>query len=285
VELDDAHSIVAARPRDNFLARFNQKGQKPQVLAANIGLVLCLASPASPPFRPRFLDRVLVQAEASGIEAVIVLNKCDLWGGRTFQNGDGAPRQSVPRPPPRKPRDAGLPLPPQKVKTRLADYERIGYRILRISAQTGEGLPELEKLIAGKTSVLLGQSGVGKSTLLNALNPSLQLKTGAVNEKWDRGNHTTTQPVLYELPPNDDGESAAAKIIDTPGIRRMVPWGVSAADLPLYLKEFAPYAGKCAFGLSCTHLSEPGCAILAAVESGAISGERYESFLRMRAEL
>jgi ribosome biogenesis GTPase len=284
--------ILSVCGRNNLFVRFNQKEGKPQALAANVDLALCVTTPSSPPFRPRFLDRLLVQAEASGIPACIICNKYD--------------RESDP-----------------DVEERLEDYTRIGYPALRVSARTGQGLDALRELAAGKRSVLLGQSGVGKTSLINALAPGLDLKTGEINEKYDRGNHTTSLSVLFEistifqggsLPPNerlrlsspplrggpqtnDDGgqensetvSTAApqrpAFLIDTPGIRRMVPWGVSASGLVLCLKEFAPLAGSCAYGLSCTHHTEEGCKIMEAVAAGVIHEDRYESFLRMTREL
>jgi ribosome biogenesis GTPase len=243
--------ITALEERRNVLSRFNQKGQKSQAIAANIDFALCMTTPLSPPFRPRFLDRLLVQAEVSGIAPVILCNKWDLFDGEAA------------------------------VEERLSDYRRIGYSILRISVKTGAGLDELHALMAGKTSALLGQSGVGKSSLLNALSPGLSVKTGAVNEKYDRGNHTTAQSVMLMLP----GFVEPTFLIDTPGIRRMVPDGVKAEDLALYMKEFAGYAGRCAYGLSCSHRGEPGCKILEAAAQGLIHEDRYESFLRIGDEL
>ncbi|MDR2470590.1 MAG: ribosome small subunit-dependent GTPase A [Treponema sp.] len=245
--------ITAVRERRGILTRFNQKGQKSQILAANVSLVLCVTSPVSPPFRPRFVDRLLVQAEAAGLTPLILCNKYDLAGQA----------------------EAGM-------EERLRDYERIGYAVLRLSAKTGQGMDELRRLMAGAVSVILGQSGVGKSTLINGLSPGLNMKTGRINEKYDRGNHTTTLSVMLEL----SRESAPSTfVIDTPGIRRMVPDGVSPADLIHYMKEFAPLAGRCTYGLSCSHKSEPGCGIREAVAAGTIHRDRYESFVRIGEEL
>jgi len=243
--------ITAAEERRNILTRFNQKGQKSQILAANIDLALCMTSPASPPFRPRFLDRLLVQAEVSGITPVILCNKWDLFDGDN------------------------------DTEERLSDYRRIGYKVLRISVKTGAGLDELRSLITGKTSALMGQSGVGKTSLVNILSPGLSMKTGAVNEKFNRGNHTTSLSVMLKLP-LPGGNSY---LIDTPGIRRMVPDGIKAEDLTLYMREFAEFSGRCTFGLSCSHRSEPGCKILEAAANGIIHRDRYESFLRIGDEL
>ena len=253
----DGGQIVSLEKRRNEFARFNQKGQAPQLLAANVDLVVCVTSPSSPPFRPRFLDRALLQADAAGIPAAIVCNKYDLAGSESLAETD--------------------------LEERLSDFERIDCPVFRLSAITGEGLDEFKRFIAGKLSVLIGQSGVGKSSLIKALMPELEIKTGVINEKFDRGNHTTTQGVLLETP--GVGISSAIRIIDTPGIRRFAPAGVPADDLILYMREFAPLAGKCSYGLSCSHRTEPGCKIMEAVYSGVIHEDRYESFLRILDEL
>jgi ribosome biogenesis GTPase len=259
--------ILALEERRNVFTRLNQKNLGPhrsavsQILAANIDLVLCVTTPVSPPFRPRFLDRALLQADIAGIPPVILLNKEDL------------PGEDI---------DA---------EERLEDLRRIGYPLLRVSALTGAGLEDLRTLIGGKVSVLVGQSGVGKSSLIRALIPDLDIRIGSLNEKYDRGNHTTTMSALLDIPGGARGAEKQSPrpeetfIIDTPGIRRFVPDGIGAEDLILYLREFAPLAGKCTYGLSCSHVTEPGCKILEAVSAGVIHEDRYESFLRIRDEL
>ena len=256
--------ITGLGKRRNFFARFNQKGQATQILASNVDLVLCVTSLCSPPFRPRFLDRVLLQADIAGIPAAIVCNKYDLADDSSDDVID--------------------------IEERLSDFERIGCPVFRISVHTGEGMEELQRFIKGKISVLVGQSGVGKSSLIRVLAPhlDLEIKTGAINEKYDRGNHTTTQPVLLDL----DGST---RIIDTPGIRRFVPdfplseedpGGAAGADnLISYMREFSSLAGKCSYGLSCSHKTEPGCKVMEAVDAGVIHEDRYVSFLRIREEL
>ena len=277
VEVEDGGSngsrlILGVEARRNVFARFNQKGQAPQLLAANVDIVLCVTSPFSPPFRPRFVDRVLAQADAAGIPAAVICNKYDLAAADSPAGFD-----------------SGWP----DVEERLSDFERIGYPVFRLSARTGEGLDEFRNFIAGKFSVLAGQSGVGKSSLVKALIPELEIKTGAINEKFDRGNHTTTQAVLLDVPIHDvpdrnaAGPDAAYKtwIIDTPGIRRFALTGILPEELILHMREFAPLAGKCSYGLSCSHETEPGCKIMEAVAAGVIHEDRYESFLRIREEL
>ncbi|MDR1352821.1 MAG: ribosome small subunit-dependent GTPase A [Treponema sp.] len=245
--------ILAVEERRNRFTRFNQKGlganrsAASQLLAANVDLVICVTSPASPPFRPRFLDRALVQTEIAGIPAVIVCNKWDLFDGDIDTD------------------------------ERLEDFARIGYPVLRVAAKTGEGMEGLRLLAAGKLSVLVGQSGAGKSSLINALLPGTGARVGGINEKYDRGNHTTAMSVLFEGP--------GIRLIDTPGIRRLLPDGVTGGELIHYMREFAPLAGKCSYGLSCSHQSEPGCKVLEAAAAGAIHEDRYESYLRIREEL
>ncbi|MCL2761936.1 MAG: ribosome small subunit-dependent GTPase A [Treponema sp.] len=240
--------IIALEERKNLFSRFNQKGNCPQLLAANVDLVLCMTTRVSPPFRPRFLDRVLLQADIAGIPAVIVCNKVDI------ANND------------------------VDIDERLEDYKRLGYTVLELSAVTGKGIDELRKTISGKYAVLVGQSGVGKSSLINALLPELNIKTGAINEKYDRGNHTTTLAFMVEVAPDTN-------IIDTPGIRRFVPAGIGPQEVALHMREFAPLAGKCTYGLSCSHRIEPGCKIMEAVAAGIIHEDRYESFMRIHDEL
>ena len=247
--------ILGLRERKNKFTRFNQKGQKPQIIASNVDLVLCVSSVDAPPFRPRFIDRALVQADEAEIPAAIICNKYDLAGDGAFADPD--------------------------VEERLSDFERINCPVFRISVYSGQGLNDLKEFIAGKFSVLMGQSGVGKSSIVNALSPGLDIKTGMINDRYNRGSHTTTQPMLFDLP----GMPAGTRIIDTPGIRRFAPAGIPAEDLILYMREFAPLAGKCSFGLSCTHETERGCKIMEAVDAGVIHEDRYESFLRIREEL
>jgi ribosome biogenesis GTPase len=265
VEADPHHPgrgmIRGLEERRTVFTRFNQKGlgagrsAVSQLLAANVDLVICVTSPAAPPFRPRFLDRVLIQAAAAGIAPLIVCNKCD------------------------------LPMDDPDVEERLEDFRRIGYPVLRLSAKTGGGLAALRAFIGGSISVLVGQSGVGKSSLINALIPESRIRVGTLNEKYDRGNHTTTMAAMVELPPLGDAQNSPAFLIDTPGIRRFVPHGVAPEDLILYMREFAPLAGTCTYGLSCSHRTEPGCKIMEAVHAGVIHEDRYESFLRVRDEL
>ena len=248
--------ILGFEKRRNEFGRFNQKGNAQQILASNVDIVFCVTSFSSPPFRPRFIDRVLLQADAAGIPAAIICNKYDLAG------------EIDP--------DAGL-----DIEERLSDYERIGHPVFRLSAKTGEGLDKFKSFAAGKFSVLTGQSGVGKSSLLNIISPGLNIKTGAINEKYKRGVHTTTQGILFQVREGN----VSTRFVDTPGIRRFALAGIPPEDIILHMKEFAPLAGKCSYGLSCSHISEPGCKLMEAVDAGIIHEDRYVSFLKIRQEL
>jgi len=237
--------ILSLEERRNIFCRFNQKEAASQILAANVDLVLCICTPVSPPFRPRFIDRVLLQADAAGIETLVICNKIDL----EYDDVD--------------------------IDERIEDFKRIGYKVLNLSAKTGEGLDELRREVEGKTSVLTGQSGVGKSSLLNILQPGLNIREGLLNEKYDRGVHTTTMSFMVEL-------AGGTRLIDTPGVRLFIPDGIKEEEVILHMKEFAPLAGKCSFGMSCSHKTESGCKIMEAVHAGVIHEDRYESFLRIR---
>jgi ribosome biogenesis GTPase len=239
--------VTAFCPRRNVFGRYNEKGRAKQSIAANIDLVVCVSSPAFPPFRPRFVDRVAILAEAARVPLLIALNKADL----------GVDEDTA---------------------ERLELYGQLGYSFLSCSAATGEGVEALADRLRGITSVFVGQSGVGKSSLLNAIEPSLELRTGEISEKFARGKHTTTMAELFVL---DSGR----RIIDTPGVRRLALRGIEPGELDAYFPELSGLSPLCEFGLSCTHKDEPGCRITRAVEEGLVHPDRYESYLRVRYEL
>ena len=251
----DQGQITALIPRRNGFIRWNQKTRSPQLLAANIDLLLCVTTPVNPPFRPRFTDRTLVQAAAEGIPALIIVNKIDL----------------------------GIPEP---VRERIRDWQRIGVQVCEVSAKTGEGLETLARLLSGKTCAVTGQSGVGKSSLLNSLDPSLALKTADISFKYDRGIHTTTQGIFLPMTfTAQDGTLLPFNIIDTPGIRHFALWGIKPDEVIFYFPEMEKAAIQCAFGLSCSHIHEQGCRILEELEVGHIHPDRYESWRSMHDEL
>lgn len=252
--------ILSLVPRKNAFIRWNVKGRAPQLLAANLDYIILVTTPGEPEFRPRFIDRELVQAEYQNLTPIIVVNKYDLPESQDedFQN-------------------------------RLSIWEEVGYKVMRISAKTGEGLPELAELITGKLSALVGQSGIGKSSLVNVLDNSCVLKTGSLSRKYGKGSHTTTKGTLMHIHLNESivggVQNAYASIIDTPGVRRFVLNDINADELALYFPEIEPLVGSCKFGTNCKHESEPGCKILEAVQSGVVSEERFESFRRIREEI
>ncbi len=238
--------ICALLPRRTRLVRWNKKGRAPQVIAANAELAICVCSPGSPPFRPRFIDRLIVAAESGGMTPVVLLNKCD------------------------------LPVSPE-IRERLDHYARMDYAILSCSASRGDGLGELAAVLAGRTSVMVGQSGVGKSSLLNALSPGIAQRVGEVSQKHDRGSHTTNFSALLSL---ENG----GRVIDTPGVRELELADILPEEVGFHFRDFSPFSGSCSFQ-PCLHADEPGCAVMTAVESGLIHYDRYESYLRILAEL
>jgi len=242
--------ILSLLPRRNHFVRLNQKLNAPQLLASNLDFALIVTTPDEPPFRPRFVDRAIIQAVAEHITPVVVLNKCDLAIDDDTED-------------------------------RLADWERLGYRVLRVSARTGAGLDDLLDLLAGHASAFVGQSGVGKSSLLNALDRDVGARTASLSEKYGRGTHTTTKGSLFHLA----ASSGVTSIIDTPGVRRFMLHDIAADDVALYFPEMEKLIGSCSWGMSCTHESEPGCKILEAVYAGVIHEQRYESWQRIRDEI
>ena len=265
---DDKGQILSLLPRKNTFLRWNVKGRCPQLLASNLDYLVLVTTPDEPPFRPRFIDRALAQAEHQGIEPVIVCNKFDL-AQKMLSEGRNDEYEEI--------------------EKRLSIWEDLGYRVMRISAKTGEGMTDFASFLENHLTAFVGQSGVGKSSLVNVMDNTCVLKTGSLSKKYGRGSHTTTKGTLIRLTLNESLtggiKGASASIIDTPGIRRFVLDDVEGDDLHLYFKEFKPFVGKCKFGLGCTHITEPGCAIKEAVENGEITEERYDSWLRIRDEL
>ena len=249
---DNRGQVVSLVKRTNHFVRLNQKENTPQLLAANLDLLVIVTTPDEPPFRPRFVDRALIQADAEHIKPLVLVNKCDLETESDTEE-------------------------------RLMEWIRLGYEVMCVSAKTGEGMDDFASRLAGRVSAFVGQSGVGKSSLLNALDKTLAERTSELSEKYGRGTHTTTKGKLFHLPPDTDGKIAS--IIDTPGVRRFMLHDIPAKDLVLYFPEMEALVGTCSWGLSCTHENEPGCKILEAVYAGVIHEQRYESWQRIRDEI
>jgi ribosome biogenesis GTPase len=230
-------------PRQRVLSRCPPPPRPPveQVILANPDQVVVVFSLRNPPLSPFMLDRYLVACAAAQLPVLIVLNKADL-----LEEDD-------------------LEL--------IALYRAIGYTVLTTSALSGEGLEALREALRGKVSVLVGPSGVGKSSLLNALWPELDLEVGEISTYHDRGRHTTVVACLLHPEPG-------TYVADTPGLRQFRLWDIAPEQLEAFFPEMAPYLGRCRFK-PCTHLHEPGCAVRAAVERGEISELRYESYSKM----
>jgi ribosome biogenesis GTPase len=192
------------------------------------------------------LDRFLVIAEANELQAHIVINKVDLVG------------ETI-------------------VREQFADYVAAGYPLSCTSARAGIGVEELHTALIGKTSALSGPSGVGKSSLINAMYPGLNLRVGAISESVNKGRHTTVGATLHPLP-------GGGFIVDTPGLREVGMWQLDPEQLDACFPEFVEYLGECRFG-DCSHRMEPGCAIREAVSNHTISELRYDSYLKLREEL
>lgn len=216
--------------------------EREQVIIANPDQVIIVFSLRSPPLNTFLLDRYLVACEAEELPAIIVANKVDL-------------------------------LPAEEKTQPLRLYEGIGYRVLYTSVASGENIEALRSLLRGKISVLTGPSGVGKSSLLNALWPHLELPVGEISTYHDRGKHTTVVSMLLNPEPD-------IYVADTPGMRTFLLWDIDPEQLEAFFPEMRPYLGKCRY-LPCTHMHEPGCAVKAAVEEGKIHPLRYESYRRM----
>jgi len=237
----DRRRIEDLLPRRTVLSRTDPGNPHLQrIIAANIDVVVNVVSLKSPPLRPGLIDRYLIATGKSGAQPLLCVNKIDLLAS--------ADELEAVRP-----------------------YQNAGLVVVLCSASSGQGIAELSEALGQKLCVFAGHSGVGKSSLLNALDPRLDVVTGAVSEGNDKGRHTTTSSALYHLP-------GGAIVIDTPGIREFGLWDVTRDDLRLYYREFA--ACSCAFS-DCSHTHEPGCGVKAAVDSGHVAPARYQGYLRI----
>jgi ribosome biogenesis GTPase / thiamine phosphate phosphatase len=242
--------IEAVEPRTRALSRLaRHTGDVEQVILANPDQALFLFAVRNPDPHPRLLDRFLVMAESRALPALIGVNKMDL-DVETAEGGSLA-------------------------RSTFGRYER-AYPVFYLSAKTGLGLDGLKDALEGKITAVAGPSGVGKSSLLNALDPSRARQVGAISEATGKGRHTTIATTLHRVP-----GPVPTYLADTPGIRALSLQGVVLAELDRYFPEMRPYLDRCRYA-DCAHLEEPGCAVREAVEAGGIDGERYASYVSLR---
>ena len=244
----DASWITAIEPRRNYIIRrASNLSKESHIIGANIDQTMLVITLFHPTTSTTFIDRYLATAEAYGVEAIIVINKVDLIT-------DSEDKEYL---------DAVVNL-----------YTTIGYKVICVSAKTELGIDKLRDSLKNKTTLLAGNSGVGKSTIINALIPGLDVKTGSISDVHDTGMHTTTFSELYHLP---DGEDAGS-IIDTPGVRGFGTIDFDRYETAHYFRDLFAVSHDCRFG-NCTHTHEPGCAVRQAVEDHLIAESRYASYL------
>ena len=247
-EADEGGDYVIADilPRRNYvIRRASNLSKESHIIAANVDQALLMASLRSPETPTEFVDRFLVTCEAYKVPVTILLSKLDL-------------------------QDA------EAVAEFRAVYEGAGYRVLEVSVREGRGVEEVRELLAGRTTLVSGNSGVGKSTLIQAIDPSLDIRTGEISESHHKGRHTTTFSTMYPL-------AGGGAVIDTPGIKGFGLIDIDEAELWHYFPEMMRVAPACRF-YNCTHTHEPGCAVTEAVKAGEIAWPRYESDLQIRDE-
>ncbi|MBN1909715.1 MAG: ribosome small subunit-dependent GTPase A [Pirellulales bacterium] len=244
VDETDAHTregiIERVEPRRGSLCRTSRGRQ--QVLVTNVDQVLIIASAAEPRLKPNLIDRLLITADKARIEPVLCINKVDLV--------DPVPLQPL-----------------------VGVYSQMGYRVLLLSAETGFGMDRFKALLRGRESVVTGQSGVGKSSLLNRVDPSLQLRVRTVSAETEKGRHTTTSAQLLPL-------ECGGYVVDTPGIRQFQLWDVIPEEVAGFFRDLRPYVNHCRFP-DCTHTHEADCAIKDAVADGRLDERRYESYCHL----
>ena len=245
-DFDESNSgtIVGVHERKNYIIRRSTNlSRESHIIAANLDQSLLIVTIEFPETQLAFIDRYLVTAEAYSIPTVLVFNKTDLYTDDLNK----------------------------KLNHYISIYAKIGYPCLQVSAETGHNLEELKNVLAGKISLISGNSGVGKSTLINKIEPALNLKTEQISSYHLMGKHTTTFSEMFEL-------SFGGFIIDTPGIKGFGLVDIDNDELYHYFPEIFKISSECRF-YNCTHIHEPGCAVIQAVENGTISSSRYLSYL------
>ena len=235
--------IEAVHPRSSKFSR-GASGGRPieQILFVNMEQLVVVVAARQPRPQRGFIDRAIIMAIKGNLQPVVCVNKVDL-------------------------------VSEEAVGTLTAPYEALGYPIYRTSAVQGNGMDEFKEALINRSTAVVGQSGVGKSTLLNGVEPGLGLKTKEIMERHDRGRHTTTVVHLFKL-------QEGGYVADTPGVKELRLWGIKPAELETYYPELEPLRGQCQFG-DCSHLHEPGCAVRAAVADGRIASARYEGYRRI----
>ncbi len=235
--------ISAVEPRRNYvIRRASNLSKESHIIAANVDQALLLVTLRQPETAPEFVDRFLVTCEAYKVPAVVVLSKADLQE-------------------------------PGALAAFRAVYESVGYRTVPLSTATGEGVEAVRELLRGRTTLVSGNSGVGKSTLIRTIDPSLDIRTGEISESHGKGRHTTTFSTMYPL-------AGGGAVIDTPGIKGFGLIDIEGGELWHYFPEMMRVGRDCRF-YNCTHTHEPGCAVAEAVARGEIAPMRYESYLKM----
>ena len=252
---DGTGMIVEILPRRSKLTRRSpvpSPGNHPfeQVIVANLDQVAPVFAAANPVPKWNMLDRYLVSAESLRLPVVICITKLDLVTDRD--------------------QEASL-------EAATTEYRRIGYPVILTSVVSGLGLDEFKQSLQGRTTALVGKSGVGKTSLLNTIQPGLGLRVNEVSRVTGKGKHTTSHMEMFPL-------VFGGAIVDTPGVREFGLWEIEQADLALYFPEMRPWVGQCRFGLDCQHDTEPGCAIREALAEGKVSMRRYHSYLVLKAE-
>ncbi|MEN8183395.1 MAG: ribosome small subunit-dependent GTPase A [Myxococcota bacterium] len=251
-ETEEVARVEAVLARRTALSRLDPGGGRPieRVIAANVDAVVVVVATRTPPLRRRLVDRFLVAVERGGARPILCLAKIDLLESE--------------------------PALDELLET-LGPYRELGIPVLACSSVSGRGLPELRAALAGRTCVLVGQSGVGKSSLLNALDPRLGLETREISQSVGKGRHTTTASELLRL----EGD---IRVIDTPGIREFGLFDLTREELRWYFHEFDAPAQSCRFG-DCSHVHEPDCGVREAVAAGGVAEARYDSYQRLLASI
>ncbi len=255
--------IEQVLPRDNYIIRRSSNlSRESHIIAANLDQALVVATLFSPATALEFIDRFLVTCEAYRIPATIVLNKIDLAEAEGGNAHGGLSRA---------------------VDHFVEIYRSAGYPVLLTSAVTGRGIDELRGYLAGRTTLVSGNSGVGKSTLIGAVSPGLDIRVGEISRAHGKGMHTTTFSQMYALSGGGGGNAHGGYIIDTPGIKGFGLVEIGGEELYHFFPEMMRLAPGCQY-YNCTHTHEPGCAVIRAVETGEISEQRYISYLKMLEE-